>query len=142
MARTIRERGELPMPHGDRPVNFVSTQDIAAVAAAALTEDGHEGKAYELTGPRAITLVEVAEHISRATGRQVRQVDPGPDAIRDILLDSGASAAHAAYVSQIFEVAFTSGVLNVVTGDVPAITGRPAVSFADFAADAAGAWLP
>jgi uncharacterized protein YbjT (DUF2867 family) len=142
MARTIRERGELPMPHGDSPVSFVSTQDIAAVAAVALTEDGHEGKAYELTGPQAITLVELAEHISRATGRHVRHVDPGPDAIRDILLDSGASATHADYVSQIFGFAFTSGVMNVVTDDIPAITGRPAIRFADFAADAAGAWLP
>lgn len=142
LARTIRERGELAMPHGDRPMNFVSTEDIAAVAAVALTEDGHEGKAYELTGPEAITFSKAAEHISTATGRLVRYVDPGPEAIRDTLLDSGTSAAHAEYVSQIFQFALTSGLMNTVTDDVPTITGRPATTFTDFAANAAGAWLP
>jgi uncharacterized protein YbjT (DUF2867 family) len=142
LARTIRERGELAMPFGQHPVSHVSARDIAEVAAAALTEDGHEGKGYTLTGPEAITFAEAAGHISAATGRHVRYTDPGPDAIRAALLDSGAPAEFAAYVSQTFQLAITSGVMAAVTGDVTAVTGRPATTFADFAADAAGAWIP
>ncbi|SNQ46167.1 conserved hypothetical protein [Frankia canadensis] len=142
LARSIRERGELAMPFGDYPVSHVSARDIAEVAAAALTEDGHEGKGYTLTGPEAITFAEAAAHISAAAGRHVRYVDPGPDAIRDALLGSGAPAEFAAYVSETFRFAITSGVMKAVTGDVSAATGRPATSFAEFAADAAGAWIP
>jgi len=72
----------------------------------------------------------------------VRYVDPGPDAIRATLLDSGASAEYATYVSQAFQFAVTSGVMEAVTGDITAVTGRPATTFAEFAADAAGAWIP
>jgi uncharacterized protein YbjT (DUF2867 family) len=141
-ARAIRERGELAMPFGEYPVSHVSARDIAEVAAAALTEDGHEGKGYTLTGPEAITFAEAAVHISAATGRHVRYADPGPDTIRASLLESGAPAEYAAYVSQVFQFAVTSGVMAAVTGDITAVTSRPATTFAEFAADAAGAWLP
>jgi hypothetical protein len=58
------------------------------------------------------------------------------------LLDSGAPAEFAAYVSQTFQFAITSGVMAAVTSDITAVTGRPATAFAEFAADAAGAWIP
>ncbi|WP_165960152.1 NmrA family NAD(P)-binding protein [Actinocrispum wychmicini] len=142
LARTIRERGEVAMPFGDHPVSYVSTADMADVAAVALAEDGHEGRGYTLTGPAAITLIEAAELISAATGRHIRYVDPGPGAVRQALLDSGAQADFAEYVSQIFEFAITSGVMTAVTGDVAAVTGREPTGFAEFATDAVGAWLP
>ena len=74
-------------------------------------------------------------------GRHVPYADPGPEAIRHALLDSGVPAEFADYVSQAFQFAVTSGAMTVVTGDVLAVTGRPATTFADFAVGAAGAWI-
>src|SRR5688572_3069333 len=59
-------------------MSYVSTVDIAAVAAAALTDERHDGKAYTLTGAAALTIGEVAEHISAAVGRTIRYVEAGP----------------------------------------------------------------
>ncbi|MEU9375800.1 NAD(P)H-binding protein [Streptomyces sp. NPDC048255] len=70
--------GDVVMSTGAGAEPFVDAEDIADVAVAALTEDGHGGQAYELTGPRLLTLTEVVEEISRATGRPIayRPVPP------------------------------------------------------------------
>jgi uncharacterized protein YbjT (DUF2867 family) len=141
VARTVRETGRLAMPFGDHAVSYVSAGDIAEVAAAALTENGHAGMGYTLTGPEAITLIEVAAHISAAAGRSVQYSEADQDALRRALLDSGAPAEIASYVSQAFQFAMTSGVMRAVTGDILAVTGRPATTFAEFALGAAGAWI-
>ena len=66
--------GELALPAGDVAEPFVDAEDIADVAVAALTQDGHAGELYELTGPRLLTFREAVDEISRATGREVRYV--------------------------------------------------------------------
>jgi uncharacterized protein YbjT (DUF2867 family) len=64
--------GEVVLPAGDIPEPFVDAEDIADVAAAALTGDGHAGQVYELTGPRLLTFEDAIREISRATGREIR----------------------------------------------------------------------
>src|SRR4051794_22914486 len=64
--------GEIALPAGDVPEPFVDVEDIADVAVAALTQDGHDGQIYELTGPRALRFDEAAAEIAAATGRDVR----------------------------------------------------------------------
>ena len=64
--------GDLRLPAGDGATSFVDADDIAAVAVAALTEDRHVGQTYELSGPRALTMAEVAAEIAAASGRDVR----------------------------------------------------------------------
>ena len=68
--RQIVGNGVLPAPIGDARVSAVDVRDIAAVAAAALTEDGHGGATYTLTGPQAVTHAEMAAALSEATGRE------------------------------------------------------------------------
>ena len=63
--------GEVALPNGDVPEPFVHADDIADVAVAALTEDGHSGELYELTGPRSLTFAEAVAEISTATGRDI-----------------------------------------------------------------------
>ncbi|MEV6108183.1 NAD(P)H-binding protein [Streptomyces sp. NPDC051940] len=63
--------GELVLPAGQVPEPFVDAEDIADVAVAALTEDGHAGQTYELTGPRALTFGEIAAELAAATDREV-----------------------------------------------------------------------
>jgi uncharacterized protein YbjT (DUF2867 family) len=139
-AESIRERDEIAMPGGDGVVSWVSTEDVAAIAAVALTEDGHEGKAYAPMGPEALTLTEVAEHISAVAGRRIRYVETGREPVRDALLAAGASVEVADHNSRLFAAAMTSGAFGVRNDDVLAATGRPPVSFAEFAVGAAAAW--
>jgi uncharacterized protein YbjT (DUF2867 family) len=135
---SIRERGEITLPSIRAPMSYISTADIAAVAAAALTEDGHEGEGYTITGPEALTAAQVAEHISAAAGLSVRPVEVGRDAIRAGLRAYGYPAESAEYASGGYAAAF--GAMGVVTDDVTKVTGRPPTTFAEFAKDAAHAW--
>jgi uncharacterized protein YbjT (DUF2867 family) len=64
--------GEVAVPAGEVPEPFVDAEDIADVAVAALTEDGHNGEVYELTGPRALRFGEAVAEIAAATGRELR----------------------------------------------------------------------
>jgi uncharacterized protein YbjT (DUF2867 family) len=135
---SIRERGEIRLPSIQAPMSYISTTDIAAVAATALTEDGHEGKGYTLTGPEALSAEQVAEHISAAAGLPVRPVEVGREAIRAGLLAYGYPAESAEYASAGYVAAF--GAMGVVTEDVTKVTGHQATTFAQFAEDAAHVW--
>ncbi|WP_329049115.1 hypothetical protein OG738_40840 [Amycolatopsis sp. NBC_01488] len=63
------------MPIGDTRLSPVDVADVAAIAAGLLTADGHESRAYDITGPEALTMTEIVERISAATGRPFRYVD-------------------------------------------------------------------
>ncbi len=64
--------GVLALPAGDVGEPFIDAEDIADVAVAALTEAGHEGQIYEVTGPRLMTFAEAVDEIARAAGRELR----------------------------------------------------------------------
>jgi uncharacterized protein YbjT (DUF2867 family) len=140
LAEGIRERDEIAHPGGDGVVSYVSTEDIAAVAATALTEDGHGDKAYAPMGPEPLTLTQVAEHISWVAGRRIRYVETDRTPIRDALLAAGTPPETAELNSQLHFHAFSSGAMGVLNDDVLDVTGRPPVSFAEFAVGAAAAW--
>lgn len=139
-AEGIRERDEIVGPGGNGIVSYVSTEDVAAVAAIALTEDGHAGKAYAPLGPEPLTLTQVAEHISWATGRRIRYVETDRTPIRDALLAAGAPAETAEHNSQVYTRAFSSSMFGALNDDIRHVVGRPPVSFAEFAVGAAAAW--
>jgi uncharacterized protein YbjT (DUF2867 family) len=137
---SIRERDEIAMPGGDGVVSWVSTEDIAAVAAIALTEDGHAGKGYALLGPEALTMTQVAEHISWVAGRRIRYVETDHKPLRDELVAAGARPETADHNSKLAAYAFSSGAFGALSDDIVDVTGRPPMSFAEFAAGAAAAW--
>lgn len=136
----IRERDEIVHPGGDGVVSYVSAEDIAAVAAAALTEDGYGGRAYAPVGPEPLTLAEVAEQISWVAGRRIRYVETDRIPMRDALLAAGTPPETAEVNSQLHFHAFCSGALGVLNDDVLEVIGRPPASFAEFAVGAAAAW--
>jgi uncharacterized protein YbjT (DUF2867 family) len=78
MAGQIRAEGVLMAPIGDARVSAVDVRDIAAVAAEALTQPGHLGRTYTVTGPAAITHAEIADAIGEAVGRKITFVDVAP----------------------------------------------------------------
>ncbi len=68
--------GVLPMPGGDIAEPILDIDDIADVAVAALTKEGHRGQLYEVTGPRLMTFADMARELSDATGRPIRYILP------------------------------------------------------------------
>ena len=86
-APSIRTQGAFYGAMGSARTSFIDVRDIAAVAANTLTSPGHEGKTYELNGPEALTYSEVAEKISRASGRKVQYVDIPLERQKQSMLD-------------------------------------------------------
>lgn len=78
-AAPLRE-GRLALPVGDVPEPFIDVEDIADVAAALLTEDGHTGRTYVLSGPRALSFAEAVAELAEAWGRPMRFEDVSADA--------------------------------------------------------------
>ncbi|HEY1024322.1 MAG TPA: SDR family oxidoreductase [Sphingobacteriaceae bacterium] len=86
---TIRSQNAFYQPAGDGKINSIDTRDIAAVAAKALTENGHEGKAYTLTGPEPLSNARVAEILSSVTGREIKYIDIPEDQARRAMREAG-----------------------------------------------------
>jgi uncharacterized protein YbjT (DUF2867 family) len=133
--------GELALPAGLRRAPFVDADDIADVAVAALTQPGHEGKTYELTGPRALTHGDVADAIARATGRPVRYRPISMDAFTQELARQHVPADVVALLRYLFEAVLVPANAGVADG-VQRALGRAPRDIDAFARDAAaaGAW--
>src|SRR5258705_6710546 len=86
---SIQSDGCILAPAGDARVSIVDVRDIAAVAAAALTRSGHEGKTYDITGPESLSHEEVAGQLSESLGKQITFVDITGAAMRSALLSFG-----------------------------------------------------
>jgi uncharacterized protein YbjT (DUF2867 family) len=132
--------GVLPMPGDDIAEPIIDIDDIAEVAATALTKEGHRGKLYEVTGPRLMTFAEMAEALSRATGRPLRHI---PITFEDFHANIARSGG--AFVADVFTAIAreTLDGRNAHTTDgVMQALGRPPRDFAAFAQTAAraGAW--
>jgi uncharacterized protein YbjT (DUF2867 family) len=95
-------RGRLTLPAGAVAEPFVDVDDIAQVALAALTESGHGGLLYEVTGPRALTFAQVASELSEATGRPIEYVEVPHDAFIAEVKGSGAPPEVAWMLDYLF----------------------------------------
>ena len=135
--------GEVRVPTGDGAEPFIHVDDIAEVAAAVLTQDGHTGRAYDLSGPRTLTLTQATAEIGAATGREIRFVDVPPQQYVAELLEHGLPPAIAQAFGDLFAV-IRNGLSDSVSDGVQRVLGRPPRDFADFAAEVAatGAWRP
>lgn len=133
-------RGEIRVPWGDGACSFIAASDIANVAAHVLTDSGerHFGKAYELTGPEALTIARAAEIISSASGRALRYVDVPEDEARGALVRFMAPRV-AEMVLEVHRFG-REGRTAVVTSDVKDTTGDEPTTFDDFAREHASAW--
>lgn len=138
-APAIRGHGVVSEPAADARTGFVDARDIAAVAVAALTQPGHEGQAYAITGPRALSRDDVASAIASATGRAVRYQPLAEDAYAERLRSSGAPDAYVGMMTNIYR-SVRSGESEVVTDVVRRVTGREPISFEQFARDHADVW--
>ena len=135
----IKERDEIFVPVGKARTSFIDVRDIGAVAAAALTQPGHENKAYDLTGPEALDYWQAAEILSQALGRQITYRNPSP--LRFLLahLRRGTPLMFALVMTGLY-LSTRSGMAEPVTGEVERITGRKPRTLRDYARDYAANW--
>ncbi len=127
-ADQIREWGIVRWPYGEAARSLIHERDIADVATRALTDDGHAGARYVLTGPEALTQAEQVREIGTALGRTVRWEELSREdaeqelagRVPDTALDTWASFVETP---------------EVVTSTVKKVTGTPARSFGEWARD-------
>jgi uncharacterized protein YbjT (DUF2867 family) len=127
--------GALAAPIGDAAVSVVDARDIAAVAAAALTEDGHVGKTYTVTGPAAMSHADIAT----ALGRRVRFESIPPKEFIAMVTDAGMPQWQAEGLAEDY-AHYDRGEAGAVSPDVERVTGTNARSVHDFANDYADAF--
>ncbi len=124
--------GEITLPAGDVGEPFVDTDDIADVAVAALTEDGHTGQVYEVTGPRLLTFTEVAEEIARASGREIQYIQIPHEAFAAGIAESGAPDDIVWLLDYLFSTVLDGRNAYVCDG-VQRALGREPTDFAEYA---------
>ena len=133
--------GEVALPAGNVPEPFVDADDIADVAVAALSEDGHAGEIYELTGSRLLTMEEAVGEISRATGREIRFVPVTLEEYEAVLAEADVSPEFLSFLTYLFGTVLDGRNASLTDG-VRRALGREPKDFSDYARDVAatGVW--
>jgi len=133
--------GVIALPAGNVAEPFVDVDDIADIAAAALTEDGHAGQVYEVTGPRLLTFADAASELTRATGRRVSYIAVTPAEYAAAAVEQGVPAEKAGPLAELFGRVLDGRNARLEDG-VQRALGRPARDFAEYAVAAAatGVW--
>jgi uncharacterized protein YbjT (DUF2867 family) len=133
--------GEIRLPAGDVPTPFLDIDDLADIAVEALTDDRHVGQLYELTGPRSLTMGEVAAEISVAADREVRYAPVSLDQHAAEAAEHGVPPEFVEFLTYLFgEV--VDGRNASTTDGVRRALGREPRDFGDYAraTAATGVW--
>lgn len=135
--------GEVRTPAGDGREPFIDAEDIAEVALAVLTGDGHHGQTYDLSGPRALSITEAVELISKATGRSIvhrhqTEAEYAADLLAAGLTQDDADSV-AGFLGQVGR-----GADDYVSDGVERVLGRAPRTFEEYVTTAAakGTWTP
>ena len=133
--------GELALPVDGVAEPFVDAEDIADVAVVALTEEGHAGQLYELTGPRLLTFAEAVEEISLASGREIRYVPVSVEQFASALSRDRVPPEVVELLTYLFTEVLDGRNARLTDG-VRRALGRKPSDFADYAREAAatGVW--
>lgn len=139
--RDLVRDGMVALPASNVPEPFVDADDIADVAAAALTEPGHAGQLYELTGPRLLTFAEAIGAIADAIGREVTYAPISQETFVAGLRENGLPGPMVDLLDYLFAEVM-DGRNSVLADGVQRALGRPPRDFNDFVRDAAatGVW--
>ncbi len=136
MGETIRTEGAFYSASGGAKVSHVDVRDIAAVAVKALTEPNHEGKAYTLSGPEALTYDELASELSKVLGRSISHISLSPSDLKNGMLAEGMPEELADRMLDL-ERYFREDQASRITDDINQVTGRDPRRFAQYARDCA-----
>jgi len=131
--------GALVIPAGRGKTSFIDTRDIAAVAALALTEPGHIGRSYPLTGSEALNYFEVASTLSAVLGRPIVYRSPSVLRFMRHMRRQGHPWGFIAVTVGIYLTA-RFGLAGGLTADTERLLGRPPLTFRQFVQDHRSAW--
>ncbi len=121
---------------GDARVSHIDARDVSQVAARVLTESGHENRAYELSGPEALTHHQVADELSSALGRRIQYVELDDERYRQRLLSQGVPEEFAGYLVDVNRRNRNGETDDhIITDSVRNILGREPTSFSQFCKD-------
>ncbi len=133
-AQGISSQGAFSLPAGDTKISFVDIRDVAAVAVKLLTETGHEGKAYEVTGPEALSYGDCAAKLSEAIGKPVQYVAVSPAEFKQGMMGWGLPEWMVDGMNDLY-TSYATGYASAVTDTTHQVTGQPSRSFDQFAKD-------
>lgn len=138
-SEAIRNEGKLSLAFVDRKTAIVHEADIAAVAVAALTEEGHGGKTYPITGSEVLSPRKMIDIISKTIGKEIQLVELTPEQAQDEMRAAGQSEELIQFFMWVYgnppEIGYT------VVPTVPDVTGRPNRTFAQWAAENKAAFV-
>lgn len=133
-ARSIREHGVVRWVYPDARLAPIHEADVADAACAALTQDGHVGREYVLSGPQALTQAEQVRVIAERLGREIPYHEITPDEGKEMLLGNGVPAQISDWL-----MATLGSLVGTTPSDVDqtveSLTGLPARTFADWVAE-------
>lgn len=133
--------GEIALPVGDVKEPFIDADDIADAAVVALTEPGHVGQLYEMTGPRLLTFAEAAAEIGKASGREIHYERISHEVFFETLQQAGIPSEFFGLMTELFTEVLDGRNARVSDG-AQRILGRAPKDFSDYARDTAatGIW--
>ena len=133
-AQTVASEGKIYQPLGEGRLGMIDVRDVGEVAAKVLTEEGHEGQTYTLTGPASISYHDVAAALSEVLDNEVDYIDVPLDAAKESMMQMGFPEWLVDAVIEWAE-AFREGYGDFTTDDVEQLSGHPATSYEKFAGD-------
>lgn len=128
----IAEARGIFVPAEDAKTSFIATEDIAAVAAVVLTETGHRGKGYTLTGNEAMSYSEAAQILSEVTGQTINYVPISDADLRQNMSAAGLGAEEVDYFSMLFQFV-RAGYTEAIDTAVSLILQREPITLKAFA---------
>lgn len=131
---SIRRQNAFSIPQGQGRVSLIDARDIADVAVAVLTQDGHAGKTYELTGPEALSNHDIARIFSDVLGREISYRDISLKNARNSLIEQGMSEWMVTVILELFEMSAADEAAEV-NDTVEQLIGRAPIRFEAFARD-------
>ncbi len=132
---SIKSQGSFYIPAGDGKIGFVDVRDIASVGVKVLTDDQndrHNGKAYSLTGPEALSYGEAAEIISKEIGKKISYVNIPEEAARKGMKEVGMDDWLINSMIELYAIV-RAGYGSNLSSDVEELTGKKPISFSQFA---------
>jgi uncharacterized protein YbjT (DUF2867 family) len=138
--KEIKERNEIFVPVGNAKTSFIDARDIGAVAALALTEEGHAGKNYDLTGNEALDYWQATKMMSEVLGREIVYRNPNPFHFLVETVCKGTPFMFALVQMGLY-TSTRFGMAENVTNEVENLTGRKPILFMQYVIDFRDNWL-
>lgn len=135
----ISQRRAIVVPAGNGKTSFIDVRDIAAVAARVLTEPGHTGRAYTLTGAEAIDYHAAARVFSQVLGRRIVYTRPSIPAFIGHMRRQGVALGHVLVMTALYTTV-RLGLAATVTHDIQPLLGRVPTSLETFVRDYRACW--